>query len=119
MKQLMLIASLAVLGGCVIAVNTDDREGKDSWHSVQRDNIRQIEQLALGQPEEVVRARFGKPDFQESFLREGQEFVALYYRTRHVDSDGVTSRDETTPLVFVNEKLVGWGDSALENATAN
>jgi hypothetical protein len=41
----------------------------------------------------------------------------LLYRTRLVREDGRTTRDETTPLVFVDGELVGWGESAVENAT--
>ena len=73
----------------------------------------------VGCDEISVRGEFGKPDFNESFMRKGKEFVVLYYRTRHVESDGITTKDETTPLVFVDGALVGWGESALENATAN
>jgi len=31
---------------------------------------------------------------------------------------GRTTKDETTPLVFVDGELVGWGESAIEYATA-
>ncbi|MFT7090937.1 MAG: hypothetical protein ACJAYW_000899, partial [Candidatus Azotimanducaceae bacterium] len=32
-------------------------------------------------------------------------------------SDGQTTKDETTPMVFVGNKLVGYGATAVENAT--
>jgi len=39
----------------------------------------------------------------------------LFYRTRRTEADGETSRDETTPLVFKNNELVGWGLKVYEN----
>jgi hypothetical protein len=37
----------------------------------------------------------------------------LYYRTRRVDDDGITTKNECTPLVFINNELVGWGELSL------
>ena len=63
--------------------------------------------------------RLGEPDLVESFLRDGEEFVVLRYRTHRQRGDGETTRDETTPVVFVDGNVVGWGDSAIEYATAD
>ena len=112
-----MLFAVATLTGCVIAVNTDDWED-DSWYKRQHDNAEKIDQLELGTSEASVRMDFGKPDFVESFLREGKAFTVLYYRSRHVESDGVTRKDETTTLVFVDGVLVGWGDAAIDHATA-
>lgn len=103
------------LSGCVIAVNTEDWEDGD-WHSRQEKNARKIARLELGKSESSVREELGKPDFTESFLREGDTYLVLFYRTRHVESDGVTTKDETTPLVFAGDRLVGWGENAVEHA---
>ncbi len=111
-----MLFAVATLTGCVIAVNTDDWE--NDWHTRQHENAEKIDQLELGRTEGSVRTDFGKPDFVESFLRNGDAFTVLYYRTRRVESDGVTSKDETTPLVFVDGVLVGWGDAAIDHATA-
>ena len=114
--RLLTFISLLILGGCVISVNTDDWEDSDSWKSRQNKNERVINRLEMGESLEDIRGELGRPDFKESFLRGGQTYTVLYYRTRHVDSDGETTRDETTPLVFVDGELVGWGDSAVEHA---
>ena len=103
------------LSGCVIAVNTDDFED-ENWYSRQARNAKKIERLEIGKSEVSVRDEFGNPDFVESFLRENESYLVLFYRTKHIDHDGVTTRDETTPLVFVDGSLVGWGDSAIEYA---
>ena len=117
LKFSSLMASVILLSSCVIAVNTDEWEDRDGWYSKQKNNAQKIEQLELGKSEASIRSDLGAPDFNESFLRGEESYVVLYYRTRHIDGDGVTSKDETTPLVFVQGSLVGWGDSAIENAS--
>ena len=113
---IFLPAILALsLSGCVIAVNTDGFED-GNWYSRQARNAKKIESLEIGKSEISVRDEFGDPDFVESFLRENDSYVVLFYRTRHIEHDGVTTRDETTPLVFVDGSLVGWGDSAIDYA---
>jgi hypothetical protein len=117
-KFIAITGLIAMLSGCVVAVNTDDWED-EAWFSRQNRNAEKIERLELGVSESSVKSEFGEPDFVESFMRNGETFRVLRYRTRHMDHDGTTTRDETTPLVFVNAILVGWGDSAVEHATSN
>ncbi len=113
-----LILIVTSLQGCVIAVNTDDWED-ESWFSRQNRNAEVIEDLRLGVTETEVREELGEPDFVESFRRGEETYRVLFYRTRHHEHDGVTTKDETTPLVFVENELVGWGDSAIKNATVS
>lgn len=116
-RQFVLLGvAVAMLSGCVIKVDTDDWEG-DNWRHRQDRNERTISRLELGRDVNSVKDELGKPDFTESFIRNGDEYIVLFYRTRRMDGDGRTTRDETTPLVFVGGELVGWGDSAIENAT--
>lgn len=117
-KFIVITGLIAMLSGCVVAVNTDDWED-EAWFSRQNRNAEKIEQLELGVSESSVTSDFGDADFVESFTRTGEDFRVLYYRTRHSDHDGTTTKNETTPLVFVDGTLVGWGDSAVEHATAN
>ena len=51
----------------------------------------------------------------EAFMDDGEEVRVLFYRTNHKHSDGETTRDETTPLVFRNDQLVGWGTRVYES----
>ena len=117
-KLIATTALVTMLSGCVVAVNTDDWKD-EAWFTRQNRNAEKIEHLELGISESTVRSDFGEPDFVESFTRKGETFKVLRYRTRHRDHDGSTTKDETTPLVFVGGTLVGWGDSAIEHATAN
>lgn len=119
-RPLIIIGMTALLSGCVIAVNGDKwDEDDDSWEQRQNANARAIDSLTLGRDLSDVRARLGEPDFRETFLRDGAEFEVLFYRTQRVKGDGRTTRDETTPLVFVDGALVGWGESAIGFATAS
>lgn len=119
--RLLLPALCALfLSGCVIAVGDhhDDEDG-DGWRERQRENRRAIAELDLGRSLASIEAQLGEPDFFETFQRDGERFVVLLYRTHRVREDGETTRDETTPLVFVDDALVGWGESAVEFATAD
>jgi len=56
----------------------------------------------------------GQANFSEAYETDGNQYQILYYRTHRVDSDGETTKDETTPLVFKNQRLIGWGQDALQ-----
>lgn len=111
-----LLLAITMIQGCVIAVDTDDWE-PGSWASRQHKNVEFVENLTIGRTESSVRAELGEPDFTDSFIRYGETYLVLYYRTRRHERDGVTTKDETTPLVFIDGELVGWGESAVEFAT--
>lgn len=116
--NLMVLPLLLALAGCVFEINTNDSEdGLRDWQHRQDRNARAIRRLELGRSRESIESQLGEADFVESFSRDGMEFVVLFYRTHRVHDDGVTSKDETTPLVFAGGELVGWGESAIEHAT--
>ncbi|MDA0788844.1 MAG: DUF3192 domain-containing protein [Proteobacteria bacterium] len=108
---------LTTLAGCVVAIGNDMEHDEDQWETRQERNDRYIRALQLGQSQSMVESELGRPDFSESFRRDGDEYQVLYYRTQRMHGDGRTSKDETTPLVFVDEVLVGWGESAIDRAT--
>jgi len=37
-------------------------------------------------------------------MKGDDEYRVLYYRTQRLHADGDTTKDETTPLIFKNEK---------------
>lgn len=105
------------LTGCVIAIGNDAFDIEENWQHRQNRNVEYIHHLSLGQSMSSVESEIGDPDFVESFLRDGDEFELFYYRTQKLHDDGKTTIDETTPLVFVDRQLVGWGRSAIDKAT--
>lgn len=120
MKLRYLLLPLFMLGasGCVIHVGGDGHLGDgSSWEQRQEHNRDLIAQLQLGTSKSDVIAKLGQPDNSEAFSAAGASYEVLYYRTRHRHSDGETTRDETTPLVFRDGKLTGWGDAAYARAT--
>ncbi len=87
----------------------------DDWKATQDKNRSAISELNMGMSRDQVIAKLGAPADSEAFTQDGEEVRVLFYRTRHAHSDGETTRDETTPLVFRSDKLVGWGDAVYQS----
>jgi len=108
--RLCLVSLLGVLAtGCIYV--DGERIDNDEWRDTQRTNREQISRLELGMTRSAVVSALGLPAESEAFDRDGKEVRVLFYRTQHKHSDGETSRDETTPVVFENDVLVGWGNA--------
>lgn len=105
------------LSGCVVAIGNGHNDGEDNWKERQGKNSRYISSLNIGQSRSVIESDLGSADFSEAFQRDGNNYRVLFYRTKRIEDDGRTTKDETTPLVFIDNKLVGWGDTAIEKAT--
>ena len=74
--------------------------------------------LALGMTSEQVVTLMGTADFSEAYTKaestdNPQAIKVLFYRTQWAKGDGKTTKDECTPVVFKNNVLVGWGDTAV------
>lgn len=100
----------ATLSGCVVIGGEHGWDSNDDWRDEQRENREAIANLDIGMSRDSVTSRLGTPAFSEAYTREGEEYRVLFFRTQHRHSDGDTSKDETTPLVFRNDVLIGWGD---------
>lgn len=125
MNQTLKAALIAIpltmsLTGCVIVSTDEDtraewmESSKEKWQKLQKENKRKIAQLEVGDKYESVRSNMGMPEFNEAFSSDGKDYQVLFYRTRHRHSDGETSKDECTPLIFVNGSLSSWGDKAYD-----
>jgi hypothetical protein len=112
-----LLLTSTTLTGCVVAIGNDGFSDDEQWEQTQKRNDSYINSINLGATIAIIRADLGEPDYRDSFQRNGDTFEVLYYRTRHQNSDGKTTKDETTPLVFIDGHLVGYGSTAVENAT--
>ena len=104
------LAATLALSGCVIVNGEPGFIGSSDWEREQRRNSEAIANLDIGMQRSTVVDRLGTPSFSEAFTRDDDEYRVLFFRTQHRHSDGDTTRDETTPLVFKNDKLIGWGD---------
>jgi len=114
LKLSIIGALLASLGGCISINGTHHWDDKD-WKDTQETNRKIISELVIGAERSTVSMRLGTPNFSEAFVKEGEEYSILFYRTHHSESDGETKKDETTPLIFKNDKLIGWGADVLSS----
>ena len=101
------------LSGCIVIGNGGDWDD-DDWRRLQNENRETISELAIGSKRQQVLDRLGAPSFSEAFTKADDEYRVLFYRTQRRKGDGETSKDETTPLVFKNDELVGWGFELLD-----
>lgn len=83
-----------------------------SWQERETFNLKQIGRLDLGTAKGDVIRLLGSPDFSEAKATAESEVLVLFYRTHHVKSDGITTRDECTPLLFKDDLLIAWGADA-------
>jgi hypothetical protein len=101
------------LSGCVISVDGDGEYGHHSdWQDSEQNNRKHISRLQQDTGYEDILNRMGIADFNESYSKDDDTYQVLYYRTQRINGDGVTTKDECTPLVFKNSILVGWGERA-------
>lgn len=83
-----------------------------TWQEREIFNRKYIGRLELGEHKEVVMRLLGPPDISEAHSTDEGDLLILFYRTQHVKSDGITTRDETTPLLFRDDQLFAWGEQA-------
>ncbi|QJR82876.1 DUF3192 domain-containing protein [Alteromonas pelagimontana] len=115
MKHCVLILALLApiaLSGCVISVGGDEGNYSSDWEDREFNNRQHISKLQEDMSYESVVQKMGVADFNELHQKEDGVYRILFYRTQRTMDDGVTTKDECTPLVFKNGSLVGWGDSA-------
>lgn len=117
-SNLLVAVFLSVsLSGCIVVGGGDWRDDNNSsWKKEQMNNKEVISQLEINDSRLSILEQLGAPSFSEAFIKGNDNYRILFYRTQHEHSDGETTKDETTPLVFINDSLVGWGMDALDLA---
>jgi outer membrane protein assembly factor BamE (lipoprotein component of BamABCDE complex) len=74
-------------------------------------NNENLLKLEMGMSKEDVLAVMGKPILNEAYQSlQGRSVVIYFYYTQRKWADGNYTKDECTPVVIENGKLVGWGD---------
>jgi outer membrane protein assembly factor BamE (lipoprotein component of BamABCDE complex) len=107
-KLLAIFLVATSLPGCIIIGGEHGWDSGD-WKDEQNRNRELISQLEIGEQRLEVMDRLGSPNFSEAYTRDDDEYRVLFYRTQRRHSDGDTTKDETTPLIFRNNILIGWG----------
>ena len=113
LSRFFVLVLLTAFGTGCVYVNGEQIDA-GNWQEIQHTNREAISQLQLGTTTQAVKDKLGSPVDSEAFMKGDSEIRVLFYRTTHKHSDGETSRDETTPLVFENDSLVGWGTTVYE-----
>ncbi len=72
-------------------------------------NRNQLDKLQVGMTTDQVRQAMGKP-YKSEFYGSKQ----MWFYITEWQSDGQTTLDEMTPLVFENDILLGWGSNFLD-----
>lgn len=115
-----IFLALAAYGIFVILVMSfyDDSPDKMQWEDREAYNRQFIAKLQLEQfTFEQALNELGSPDITEARKVDSDKFQVMFYRTQHVKSDGITTQDECTFLLFINGVLkeIGLGDNYPKN----
>lgn len=103
----------ALIATLVIAFYKDDPQAM-IWQDRESFNKRYIEKLSLDSQTTLntVLDYLGSPDLTFAKRNNEQVLQIIFYRTQHITSDGITTMDECTGLLFKNGQLILWGPSA-------
>ena len=111
----LIVAAPLTMGltGCVVSVGGDD-DGHYSYDLNDREyeNRKKIASLQVNRSFADVQSLLGVADFNEVYQKGDENVQVLYYRTNRKHKDGMTTKDECTPLIFKNGMLVSWGEKA-------
>ncbi|GAA79818.1 DUF3192 domain-containing protein [Pseudoalteromonas sp. BSi20495] len=105
----------ALIATLVITFYKDDPQAM-IWQDREAFNKRYIEKLSLEQPTTInsVLDYLGSPDLTFAKRNNDEVLQIIFYRTQHKTSDGITTIDECTGLLFKNGQLILWGPSAYK-----
>nr|WP_275659134.1 MULTISPECIES: DUF3192 domain-containing protein [Shewanella] len=114
---MVLGATSLALSGCVLNVGEGDKGWStgNSWERVQEQNRVNLSKLSLGMTRDQVMTLMGTADFNEAYTKQDKTVNVLYYRTQRTREDGTTTKDECTPIVITDNRVVGWGEKAYHN----
>lgn len=108
------VAVYLVFAGAVLFYYPDTAENM-GWEDRQQFNKVQIANLSLGTAKVDVIKLMGSPDISEAKQVGDSQVQLMFYRTQHETSDGITTQDECTPLLFKDNSLVAWGEGASQS----
>ncbi|AVJ55655.1 hypothetical protein C5610_04620 [Idiomarina sp. OT37-5b] len=107
------LSYLAVVALVHVLYEADPADMK--WQERETYNAKQIGQLEFGMSKDDVIRMLGSPDINEAKETSAGAHQVLFYRTHHVTSDGITTKDECTPLLFRDNQLIAWGGDAYQD----
>jgi len=111
---LLVIAPMTLsLTGCIVSVGGEDGHSFSSeFGDREYKNRKVIASMPLNSSYADATQKLGVADFNETYQQDSDTVQVLYYRTHRVHKDGLTTKDECTPLIFKNGILTAWGTKA-------
>lgn len=112
-----ILLALAAYGIFVLLVVNfyDDNPSNMKWEDREAFNRQYIAKLQLDSfTFDKALEELGSPDITEAKKSEGSNYQVLFYRTQHMKSDGITTLEECTALLFSNGLLTAIGSNAYE-----
>jgi hypothetical protein len=103
----ILLAVLAYGIFVLLVVNFYDDDPSDmKWEDREEYNRQFINKLKLNQFfADQALEQLGSPDITEARKVGEDYFQVMFYRTQHVKSDGITTQNECSYLLFINDVL--------------
>lgn len=127
-KRIWLMLALAIplyplLTWLVLTYYQDD-PSKMIWNDREAYNHKYISQLNMqtGLTQQQLIEKLGGPDITEAEMVGNNTYQLMYYRTKREISDGITTKQECTALLFKNNQLVALAEQAVQQyqqATGN
>lgn len=103
----------------VVVVVYDPTPDEMDWEDRQTYINEKLTEITLGQSLVQIKTLLGRADFSEARIADENTIQVLFYRTHHMKSDGETTRDECTPLLFKDQKLIAWGEGTYQQYLTN
>jgi len=117
----IILVALAAYGIFVtLVVNFyDDSPANMQWEDREAYNQQFIAKLELKKFNfNSAIEQLGSPDITEAKIVNESRYQVSFYRTQHVKSDGITTQDECTALLFTNGILTAIGKTAYQQFKA-
>ncbi len=112
-----IIIALAIYGiFAALVINFyDDNPSNMQWEEREDYNRQFISKVQLNKFNfEEALEELGSPDITEAKRVNNDNYQVMFYRTHHVKSDGITTQEECTALLFKNNILMSTGKTAYE-----
>lgn len=104
----------------LVIIFYDDSPDNMKWDDREAYNRQFIAKIQLDKfTFEQALTNLGSPDITEAITVDNSNYQVMFYRTQHVKSDGITTQDECTFLLFINGilKKIGLGSNYPEQWT--
>ncbi len=119
-KLILVGIALYVAFAASILTFYKDDPSRMHWEDREAFNIQFISKLSLtdATTQKTVIDYLGSPDLTEAQKINDVVYQVLFYRTQRTKSDGFTTRDECTPMLFKDGVLIAIGASAWQTYKA-